>query len=194
MCQRNAEDMSSPLDLDIESACTQMKTLTFNRFSRPLLSTVNMAGWETSQIPLEKKGANGGSFTTLSSARSFHNTLSQDPKIHRSHWKNSTTNNTYNSPYCSTSQWRSSCNDYNHSPSIHGLQEPVTFSLSVLESSYAYALDRGNGQYTRLVPADRLPTMEDLPKTQGPDGLIILPALCPGARFGAVTDVSVFSR
>ncbi|KAF7556106.1 hypothetical protein G7046_g6379 [Stylonectria norvegica] len=43
---------------------------------------------------------------------------------------------------------------------------------------YAYCLDRGNGQFTRLVPADMLPAMNEIPPVQtGPGGMVILPAL-----------------
>ncbi|KAF7538445.1 hypothetical protein G7Z17_g12625 [Cylindrodendrum hubeiense] len=43
---------------------------------------------------------------------------------------------------------------------------------------YAYCLDRGNGQYTRLIPADVLPPMNEIPARQpGPPGMVILPDL-----------------
>jgi hypothetical protein len=183
--------MLSLLDLDTEPACTQMKTLTFNRFSRPSLSTLQMAGLEPAQIPPEKKGVSNGNPVTHDSTSGFRNTLSQDPEIQGPYLENSTTSDAYTTPYHPNSQIRSSLNGYTTSPITRGLHEPVLVPLSILESCYAYALDRGNGQYTRLVPADRLPAMEGLPKTQRPDGLIILPAPRPGARFGAVTDVSI---
>lgn len=43
---------------------------------------------------------------------------------------------------------------------------------------YAYCLDRGNGQYTRLIPADVLPPLNEIPARQpGPPGMVILPEL-----------------
>ncbi|KAH7149415.1 hypothetical protein B0J13DRAFT_305316 [Dactylonectria estremocensis] len=43
---------------------------------------------------------------------------------------------------------------------------------------YAYCLDRGNGQYTRLIPADMLPPLNEIPARQpGPPGMVILPDL-----------------
>lgn len=43
---------------------------------------------------------------------------------------------------------------------------------------YAYCLDRGNGQFTRLVPADMLPPMNEIPPRQvGAAGMVILPPL-----------------
>ncbi|KAI1136135.1 hypothetical protein F5Y05DRAFT_420267 [Hypoxylon sp. FL0543] len=45
-----------------------------------------------------------------------------------------------------------------------------------LESSYAYCYDRGNGQYTRLIPADMLPPLKDIPALQQScSGMIVLP-------------------
>ncbi|KAI1658182.1 hypothetical protein F4813DRAFT_395900, partial [Daldinia decipiens] len=45
-----------------------------------------------------------------------------------------------------------------------------------LESSYAYCYDRGNGQYTRLIPADMLPALKDIPALQqNCSGMLVLP-------------------
>lgn len=49
------------------------------------------------------------------------------------------------------------------------------------EEPYAYCLDRGNGEYTRLIPADMLPELESVPRRQrGAEGMAVLPA--PGGR------------
>ena len=46
----------------------------------------------------------------------------------------------------------------------------------VAEEAYAYCLDRGNGEYTRLIPADMLPEMQDVPRRQhNVEGITILP-------------------
>lgn len=74
------------------------------------------------------------------------------------------------------------------------IQGPNTFvwiPTTLLETCHAYALERGNGLYTRLIPADQLPKLQGVPKTQGPDGLIILPSPSLPSRMGAATDVSV---
>ncbi|CAM1500675.1 Fc.00g098370.m01.CDS01 [Cosmosporella sp. VM-42] len=45
-------------------------------------------------------------------------------------------------------------------------------------NGYAYCLNRGNGQFTRLIPADMLPAMVEIPARQsGPLGMVVLPAL-----------------
>ncbi|KAK2019332.1 hypothetical protein LZ32DRAFT_229066 [Colletotrichum eremochloae] len=41
---------------------------------------------------------------------------------------------------------------------------------------YAYCLDRGNGNFTRLIPADLLPPLAGIPAVQaGVDGMLVLP-------------------
>jgi hypothetical protein len=45
-----------------------------------------------------------------------------------------------------------------------------------LDSAFAYCYDRGNGQYTRLIPADMLPELKDIPRIQNSSaGMIVLP-------------------
>ncbi|KAI0427618.1 hypothetical protein F5Y09DRAFT_350313 [Xylaria sp. FL1042] len=45
-----------------------------------------------------------------------------------------------------------------------------------LDESFAYCYDRGNGQYTRLIPADMLPPLQNIPAIQqGYTGMIVLP-------------------
>lgn len=47
---------------------------------------------------------------------------------------------------------------------------------SQLDGSYAYCYDRGNGQYTRLIPADMLPPLQDIPALQqGSAGMLVIP-------------------
>ncbi|RYP80909.1 hypothetical protein DL770_006067 [Monosporascus sp. CRB-9-2] len=62
------------------------------------------------------------------------------------------------------------------------------FSDAQLDASYAYCFDRGNGQFTRLVPADMLPPLRDVPAIQhGCAGMLVLPlprATPPGGRSG----------
>lgn len=50
-----------------------------------------------------------------------------------------------------------------------------------VEEPYAYCLDRGDGEYTRLIPADMLPEMQDVPRRQqDAEGMAVLPV--PGGR------------
>ncbi|KAI0535108.1 hypothetical protein GGR58DRAFT_519704 [Xylaria digitata] len=45
-----------------------------------------------------------------------------------------------------------------------------------LDGSFAYCYDRGNGQYTRLVPADMLPPLQNIPAVQqGHAGMVVVP-------------------
>lgn len=53
--------------------------------------------------------------------------------------------------------------------------------LSPADQAYAYCLDRGDGEYTRLIPADMLPEMQDVPRRQrSAEGMAVLPV--PGGR------------
>ncbi|KAI1778037.1 hypothetical protein F4818DRAFT_456044 [Hypoxylon cercidicola] len=63
---------------------------------------------------------------------------------------------------------------------------PGMFSDMQLDASYAYCYDRGNGQYTRLVPVDMLPPLKDIPALQqNCSGMMVLPqprAMSPEGR------------
>lgn len=77
-------------------------------------------------------------------------------------------------------------------PSIPGLSRHETIvSGSQLRESYAYCLDRGNGQYTRLIPADALPALSNVPSVQtSHTGMIVLPqpeASAPEGNFGRIS-------
>lgn len=72
---------------------------------------------------------------------------------------------------------------------VSGFNASTSIPQRQLDSGYAYAVHRGNGAYTRLVPADRIPQMVGLPKVQGPEGLIVLPEL----RGGVYMNVSIYS-
>lgn len=60
------------------------------------------------------------------------------------------------------------------SPSVGGANASSCIPQQHLNTCYAYALDRGNGQYTRLIPADCIPPPFNMARLQGPEGLIIL--------------------
>ncbi|KAI1485048.1 hypothetical protein F5X96DRAFT_691411 [Biscogniauxia mediterranea] len=67
-----------------------------------------------------------------------------------------------------------------------------------IDTSYAYCYDRGNGQYTRLIPADMLPPLRDVPAVQQScSNMIVLPqprALPPNGRSSNTEPVVVRSR
>ncbi|KAI1439152.1 hypothetical protein GGR50DRAFT_690511 [Xylaria sp. CBS 124048] len=49
-------------------------------------------------------------------------------------------------------------------------------SEAQLDESYAYCYDRGNGQYTRLIPADMLPPLQNIPALQQSCvGMVVVP-------------------
>lgn len=54
---------------------------------------------------------------------------------------------------------------------------PVYPLAEQINSAYAYGIRRGDGSYTRLLPADELPALNGIPRHQGPEGLIIVPEL-----------------
>ena len=61
--------------------------------------------------------------------------------------------------------------------------------------AYGYAIRREDGTYTRLIRADEIATLDlkSIPTSQGPEGLIALPALklaCPERRDGPEQFVS----
>ncbi|KAI1631727.1 hypothetical protein F4809DRAFT_653798 [Biscogniauxia mediterranea] len=66
-----------------------------------------------------------------------------------------------------------------------------------IDTSYAYCYDRGNGQYTRLIPADMLPPLRDVPAVQQScSNMIVLPqprALPPNGRSSNTEPVVVRS-
>ncbi|KAI1761620.1 hypothetical protein GGR53DRAFT_469124 [Hypoxylon sp. FL1150] len=74
---------------------------------------------------------------------------------------------------------------------------PGTFPEMQPDTSYAYCYDRGNGQYTRLVPVDMLPPLQDIPALQ-PDcsGMVVLPqprAMPPEGRSSNAEPVMLKS-
>ncbi|KAI2625616.1 hypothetical protein GGR54DRAFT_654009 [Hypoxylon sp. NC1633] len=68
---------------------------------------------------------------------------------------------------------------------IASYPNPGIYTEMQLES-YAYCYDRGNGQYTRLIPADMLPPLKDVPALQQScSGMTVVPqpqALPPNGR------------
>ncbi|KAK1771086.1 hypothetical protein QBC33DRAFT_511877 [Phialemonium atrogriseum] len=67
-----------------------------------------------------------------------------------------------------------------------------------LDEIYAYCFDRGNGQYTRLIPADMLPPLQDIPALQqGCVGMKVLPVprgLAPNGRSSNSERVALQPR
>lgn len=51
-----------------------------------------------------------------------------------------------------------------------------SLSDAQLDNAFAYCFDRGNGQFTRLIPADRLPPLQNIPAIQqGCAGMVVVP-------------------
>ncbi|OBS29161.1 hypothetical protein FPOA_03098 [Fusarium poae] len=71
-------------------------------------------------------------------------------------------------------------------------------SISDCLNGFAYCLKRPNGRYTRLVPADMLPGLNELPATQSSaQGMVLLPDLNmkpPQGVFGMNQPVTVKAR
>lgn len=69
---------------------------------------------------------------------------------------------------------------------------------SELDEIYAYCFDRGNGQYTRLIPADMLPKLQGIPsRQQGCVGMKVLPVppgLAPNGRSSNTERVELEVR
>lgn len=60
-------------------------------------------------------------------------------------------------------------------------------SSNQLDVAYAYGIQREDGSYTRLIRADEMSEMTNVPRGQGPEGLIILPPprqIDPALRTG----------
>lgn len=55
---------------------------------------------------------------------------------------------------------------------------PASDYASDLAAGHSYCLDRGNGEFTRLIPADLLPALNEVPARETiPHGMVILPPL-----------------
>lgn len=58
------------------------------------------------------------------------------------------------------------------------------------EGFYAYCFDRGDGNYTRLIPADMLPPLLQVPSLQkGFDGMLVLPLPARSPPHGPRSNV-----
>ncbi|KAJ2968533.1 hypothetical protein NUW58_g10201 [Xylaria curta] len=63
-----------------------------------------------------------------------------------------------------------------HSAGVTSYLNIGPISDAQLDSTFAYCYDRGNGQYTRLIPADMLPPLQDIPALQkNSAGMVIVP-------------------
>lgn len=89
------------------------------------------------------------------------------------------------SPDLSQSRWISTQTGHKNSssPSQQQMTDTQMASLSPgttlnTSISLSYCLDRGNGQFTRLIPADLLPQLMDIPaREMQREGMVILPPL-----------------
>ncbi|KAH6697595.1 hypothetical protein F5X68DRAFT_257731 [Plectosphaerella plurivora] len=63
-------------------------------------------------------------------------------------------------------------------------------AVSHMDSFYAYCFDRGNGTYTRLIPADMIPPLMNVPATQlGSEGMLVLPLPLRPPPFGPLSNI-----
>ncbi|KAI1380577.1 hypothetical protein F4677DRAFT_461945 [Hypoxylon crocopeplum] len=80
-------------------------------------------------------------------------------------------------------------------PGVASYPSASTLSDMQLDVSYGYCYDRGNGQYTRLIPADMLPPLKDIPALQQScSGMMVLPlprALPPNGRSSNTEPVAL---
>lgn len=54
---------------------------------------------------------------------------------------------------------------------------PITISQMLLDTRYTYGIQRSDGTFTRLIPADQLPKIQGLPQSQqSSEGMIVIPA------------------
>lgn len=66
--------------------------------------------------------------------------------------------------------------DFAHQHAVVGTVSESRAASRVSDEPYAYCFDRGNGEYTRLIPADMLPELENVPRRQrGAEGMAVLP-------------------
>ena len=55
---------------------------------------------------------------------------------------------------------------------------PASDHANDFTAGHSYCLDRGNGEFTRLIPADLLPALNEVPAREtSPHGMVILPSL-----------------
>lgn len=77
----------------------------------------------------------------------------------------------------------------------HALAQGQNNGASTEMPCYGYCFDRGNGQYTRLIPADMLPPLVDIPsRQQGYLGMTVLPCptgLAPNGRSSNLERVLI---
>ncbi|KAI3322461.1 hypothetical protein HD806DRAFT_545157 [Xylariaceae sp. AK1471] len=82
-------------------------------------------------------------------------------------------------------------------PSITPYPNFGPISDTQLDGSYAYCYDRGNGQYTRLIPADMLPPLQNIPALQQScTGMVVLPqprGLSPNGYSNSTEPVAIRS-
>ncbi|KAI0451703.1 hypothetical protein F5B21DRAFT_527640 [Xylaria acuta] len=89
---------------------------------------------------------------------------------------------------------------YQHHPSnasVSSYSNPGPISDAQLDGSFAYCYDRGNGQYTRLIPADMLPPLQNIPAIQQSCvGMVVVPhprGLPPNGRSSNTEPVALRS-
>lgn len=201
-----AEVTTSLLDLDAETTCSLTKSLCFDSVESPAMSsnTSNVSGkrsWQSGETYEAMKGIDtnaeysayvgrhldiqGSVSVPINSWRQGSAAAMVTPSEANSNYlpANGVSYPNYNGHYVPLGYIKPELTEltwFNNAPSVSPAVGGVNASSCIpqqhLNTCYAYALDRGNGQYIRLIPADCLPPSFNLPQQQGPEGLIILSA------------------
>ncbi|ORY65414.1 uncharacterized protein BCR38DRAFT_484838 [Pseudomassariella vexata] len=134
----------------------------------------------TDQLPQQPQSLRGGALATPASR-----------SLTSSNWRAQPLNDNIYQPFDTPSNTQMPHGALRLTPfpqnaSITSYPNMATFLDMQLDATYAYCYDRGNGRYTRLIPADTLPPLRDVPATQyGCSGMVVLPqprALSPNGR------------
>ena len=85
-------------------------------------------------------------------------------------------------------QWRTSSRDYTAAPPTPAQVELLnSLGNGGIPERYAYFIDRGQGRVTRLIPADLLPPLNEIPAQEPKDlGMEVLPLLTATPPNGSV--------
>lgn len=105
--------------------------------------------------------------------QSFQQNL-QNPQVFGATAPRSVVSPNWRAPTADTNNWPST-------PNAYQLTSPPASRGGVFDGrlgGYAYCLDRGDGWFTRLIPADMLPPLAEIPaRLDGQGGMVLLPSL-----------------
>ncbi|OTB06963.1 hypothetical protein M426DRAFT_91707 [Hypoxylon sp. CI-4A] len=139
------------------------------------MASSNWRSQPTEELPLSpiSSRSNADDYGPFDPTSSSHNTH------HTSTGSNTTRQHQHSSSYTGSSMDQFSQQRAANIPAYNNpgaSPQAMAAAEMHLDASYAYCYDRGNGQYTRLIPADMLPALKDIPKLQqGKQGMLVLP-------------------